>query len=178
MTSWGATGFCVDEGCSQTLDFPVGPDAREGNQPRGSEVRGNLAHDVGIFQKQSSMWFQAKTASTLFTENVFFNGPRAALNFNDQVSLFHTHSSPSIIPFFLPSFRFSPLRNLTSLYALILRMPQPTLVYFVPICFASLSSFPLPRLTVPFTTLRYPSCYVVLDGGVETRYRGISSRTA
>lgn len=34
-------------------------------------------------QKQSSFWFQAVTAQTHLQGNVFFNGPRAALNFND-----------------------------------------------------------------------------------------------
>jgi hypothetical protein len=31
---------------------------------------------------QSSMWFQAKTAQTNITNNIFFNGPRAGINFN------------------------------------------------------------------------------------------------
>ena len=29
------------------------------------------------------MWFQAKTAETTLEGNVFFNGPRSAVNFND-----------------------------------------------------------------------------------------------
>ena len=44
---------------------------------------GNIVKEVGIWQKQSSPWFQAVTAQTLITGNVFYNGPRAGLNFND-----------------------------------------------------------------------------------------------
>jgi hypothetical protein len=38
---------------------------------------------VGIYQKQSSFWFQAVTTQTLLHGNVHFNGPRAGINFND-----------------------------------------------------------------------------------------------
>ena len=38
---------------------------------------------VGIYAKQNSFWFQAKSANTLLKGNVFFNGPRAGINFND-----------------------------------------------------------------------------------------------
>jgi hypothetical protein len=37
--------------------------------------------ELGIWQKQSSMWFQAVTAQTHLAGNVHFNGPRAGLNF-------------------------------------------------------------------------------------------------
>ena len=36
-----------------------------------------------VFQLQSSCWFQAKTAQTEVRGNLFFNGPRAGINFND-----------------------------------------------------------------------------------------------
>ena len=83
MASWGATGTCLYENCSVSMPYPNGPDGRNGNQPRGTVVTGNLAREIGIWQKQSSMWFQATTARTTFAGNVFFNGPRAGLNFND-----------------------------------------------------------------------------------------------
>jgi hypothetical protein len=38
---------------------------------------------VGIIQKQSSFYFQATTAETVISNNVVFNIPRAAINFND-----------------------------------------------------------------------------------------------
>ena len=40
-------------------------------------------HEIGIFQKQSSMWFQSKSCSNYISHNIFFNGPRAGINFND-----------------------------------------------------------------------------------------------
>jgi len=61
----------------------MGPDGRGGDQPRGTRVVGNLAREIGLWQKQSSLWFQAVAAETTLKGNVFFNGPRAAVNFND-----------------------------------------------------------------------------------------------
>lgn len=60
-----------------------GWDGRDGKQPRGSVVEGNIFRDVGLFQKQSAGWFQAKAAETILRSNIMFNMPRAAINFND-----------------------------------------------------------------------------------------------
>lgn len=43
----------------------------------------NLAREVGLYEKQSSFWFQGKVAQSIIKHNVFFNGPRAGINFND-----------------------------------------------------------------------------------------------
>lgn len=83
MAAWGDTSFNLNENASLTLPYPIGPDGRGGEQPRGTKVLNNIAHEIGLWQKQSSLWFQAVTAQTLLKGNVFFNGPRAALNFND-----------------------------------------------------------------------------------------------
>jgi hypothetical protein len=53
-------------------------------QPWRTYVVQNVALNVGYYQKQSSMWFQAKAAQTLLFQNVFFDGPRAGVNFNDN----------------------------------------------------------------------------------------------
>ena len=79
FAAWGITGKCVNEKCDKKLDWPVGPDGRNGEQPRGTQVIGNLVREIGIWQKQSSMWFQAVTAETHVKGNVHFNGPRAGL---------------------------------------------------------------------------------------------------
>ena len=42
-----------------------------------------IAHDIGLYEKQSSPLFQAKAALTTVRDSVFFNLPRAAVNFND-----------------------------------------------------------------------------------------------
>lgn len=54
-----------------------------GNQPRGTKVINNLMHEIGIWGKQTSGYFQALTAETELYGNVMFNGPRAGINFND-----------------------------------------------------------------------------------------------
>lgn len=86
MTAWGDTSSALNG--NGTLTVPgghkVGPDGRGGEQPRGTVVDGNIGHELGLWQKQSSLWFQAVTAQTTVRNNIFFNGPRAALNFNDQ----------------------------------------------------------------------------------------------
>jgi len=68
MASWGYT----DE-----------HDGTGGDQPRYTTVINNVCHEVGIFQLQSSCWFQAKSALTNITNNLFYNGPRSGINFND-----------------------------------------------------------------------------------------------
>jgi len=83
MAVWGDTSFNLNENGSIALPYPIGPDGRGGDQPRGTKVLNNLAREIGLWQKQSSLWFQAVAAQTLFKGNIFFNGPRAALNFND-----------------------------------------------------------------------------------------------
>ena len=58
-------------------------DATAGNQPRGTLVVGNLVREVGIYEKQSSGWGQAKACLTELRGNIMFNMPRSAINFND-----------------------------------------------------------------------------------------------
>eukprot|EP00494_Astrolonche_serrata_P030927 UN31195 len=58
-------------------------DGRNGEQPRFTLIEENYVHELGLFEKQSSLWFQAKTCQTTLRNNIFFNGPRAAINFND-----------------------------------------------------------------------------------------------
>lgn len=83
MFAWGYTGTCLNANCSRKVPYKVGPDGRGGEQPRGTVVSNNLVRELGIWQKQSSMWFQAVTAQTQLIDNVHFNGPRAGVNFND-----------------------------------------------------------------------------------------------
>lgn len=81
MAAFGWTSPCLHADCKVKLPDKVGPDGRGGEQPRGSYVAGNLIREFGIWQKQSSAWFQALAALTTFNQNVVFNGPRAAVNF-------------------------------------------------------------------------------------------------
>jgi hypothetical protein len=61
----------------------MGWDGRAGNQPRGTLISMNLIHELGIWEKQSSALFLAKSCETTFERNLAFNGPRAGINFND-----------------------------------------------------------------------------------------------
>lgn len=60
-----------------------GWDGRNGDQPRYNIIEYNFASEVGIHEKQSSLYMQAKTSDSLLYANVGFNGPRAGINFND-----------------------------------------------------------------------------------------------
>merc|ERR1711981_31175 len=42
-----------------------------------------MGREVGLYEKQSSFFIQAKTAQSIIQGNVFFNGPRAGINAND-----------------------------------------------------------------------------------------------
>jgi len=58
-------------------------DGTGGDQPRDTQVVDNMCHEIGIYQKQSSCYFQAVSAENVIQRNLFFNGPRAMVNFND-----------------------------------------------------------------------------------------------
>jgi hypothetical protein len=61
----------------------MGWDARGGNQPRGTVVSGNLAHEVGLYMKQNSFYFQSESFGNTISGNIAYNGPRAGVNFDD-----------------------------------------------------------------------------------------------
>ena len=84
IAQWGDTSAVLNENKSLSVPggWKIGPDGRGGDQPRGTKIIGNVAHEIGLWQKQSSLYFQAVSAETIVQGNVFFNGPRAALNFN------------------------------------------------------------------------------------------------
>ena len=58
-------------------------DGTNGNQPRGTQILGNLVHEIGIYGKQVCAFVQSVACQTKLVGNVFFNGPRAGINFND-----------------------------------------------------------------------------------------------
>jgi len=61
----------------------MGWDGTTGDQPRGTQVLYNLIYEVGVWEKQSSFYVQFKTAQATLLGNIMYNGPRAAVNFND-----------------------------------------------------------------------------------------------
>ena len=76
IAAWGFTDEMGNGGQN-------GIDGTKDAHPRDTLVANNLIHELGVFEKQSSMFFQAKTARSTIRNNVFFNGPRAGINFND-----------------------------------------------------------------------------------------------
>lgn len=75
IASWGYTTGAGVEG--------MGWNGTDGNQPRFNRIMYNFVHELGIWQKQSSLYFQSQSCQNLISGNIFFNGPRAAINFND-----------------------------------------------------------------------------------------------
>jgi len=87
IASWGFTNETETDparpGIHLTGAPAAGVDGTDGEHPRYTNVVGNLAREVGLYEKQSSFYVQAKTAQATLTGNVFFNGPRAGINAND-----------------------------------------------------------------------------------------------
>lgn len=78
IAAWGYTS-----GSLPNQPAGTGPDGTGGEFPRGTVLENNFIHHLGIHQKQSSCWFQAKTAETSIRGNLCFQIPRAGFNFND-----------------------------------------------------------------------------------------------
>ncbi len=76
VAAWGYT----DESATSPAS---GVDGTDGNHPEYTTVRGCTMREVGLYEKQSSFFIQAKTALTRLEGNVAFNGPRAGFNAND-----------------------------------------------------------------------------------------------
>ena len=76
IAAWGRT----DE---FTANGTRGYDGTDGDFPRYTTITHNVVREIGLWEKQSSAYFQAKAMQTTITHNAFFNGPRAGINFND-----------------------------------------------------------------------------------------------
>merc|ERR1712070_1067767 len=87
IASWGYTNETENSGFpyyTPNTNYPEGGvDGTDGNHPRYNRILSNTAREVGLYEKQSSFYMQAKTAESTIQGNVFFNGPRAGVNFND-----------------------------------------------------------------------------------------------
>ena len=51
--------------------------------PSDNVIAGNWFHDIGVFGKETSCYFQAIAGQNSILDNVCYNGPRAGFNFND-----------------------------------------------------------------------------------------------
>ena len=51
--------------------------------PAHNLIESNIVDTVGVYGKQTSAYFKAKSRANIVRNNVFMNGPRAGVNFND-----------------------------------------------------------------------------------------------
>ena len=80
IASWGDT---YDPDNALISSYGMGYDGTKGTQPRLLNISYNYVHEIGLWEKQSSFYFQAKSCLNYIGYNIFFNGPRAGINFND-----------------------------------------------------------------------------------------------
>jgi hypothetical protein len=76
---WGRSSTQLSEDGSRHLPshyHPNGPDSRALDVPLDTQIEGCIAHDLGLWQKQSSMLFQAMSARTTLRRSVAYNLPR------------------------------------------------------------------------------------------------------
>lgn len=79
VAAWGRTNETSGEGHPQ-----AGIDGTDGNHPEYVLVKGCNIREVGLYEKQSSFFVQAKTSLSRIEGNVMFNGPRFELVFPFQ----------------------------------------------------------------------------------------------
>jgi hypothetical protein len=87
IVAWGYTNETENTGFpyyTPNTNYPeAGVDGTDGNHPRFSRILRNSGREIGLYEKQSSFYMQAKTSESTISGNVFFNGPRAGINYND-----------------------------------------------------------------------------------------------
>lgn len=66
--------------------YTDGVDATAGTQPWYTRFTNNLCHEIGMYEKQVSCYFAATSASAEVSNNIMYNMPRAAVNFNDDMA--------------------------------------------------------------------------------------------
>ena len=84
MAAWGYTNETAHDpgrpGVALAGYPEAGVDGTDGEHPRYTNILSNTVREVGMYEKQSSFFIQAKTAQSNIQGNVFFNGPRAGIN--------------------------------------------------------------------------------------------------
>jgi len=75
----------IGEGAIATWGDTDHYDATAGEFPMYTLIEYNIMRELGIYEKQSSAVGHSKAALTTIRNNIMFNMPRAAINFNDLV---------------------------------------------------------------------------------------------
>jgi hypothetical protein len=55
-------------------------DQLDGDVPTRNYITRNLAHEFGLYVKQTGFYYQGVSMNATISGNVFFNGPRAGIN--------------------------------------------------------------------------------------------------
>eukprot|EP00755_Sulcionema_specki_P009472 Sspe_Gene.43788::Locus_21396_Transcript_1_1_Confidence_1.000_Length_2624::g.43788::m.43788 len=76
VAAWGWTDEITDGGVH-------GIDGTGGHFPRYTVIERNIFREIGVWEKQSSAFFQAKGAQSTVRHNVVYNLARAGFNYND-----------------------------------------------------------------------------------------------
>lgn len=71
--------------CVASLGETDQDDATGGEQPWGTVLSGVVAHELALFEKQSSAYFLGRTPLSRVENCIFYNGPRAMININDHL---------------------------------------------------------------------------------------------
>jgi hypothetical protein len=74
-------GYTSDE--AHDLPEGIGLDGTGGEQPRYTSMLGCIVREIGLNERQSSAFSEAKACLSHVKGNLFFNMPRAAINKND-----------------------------------------------------------------------------------------------
>mmetsp|Transcript_13494 Transcript_13494/g.43960 ORF Transcript_13494/g.43960 Transcript_13494/m.43960 type:complete len:829 (-) Transcript_13494:128-2614(-) len=75
---------------SSSSSYPPPPLMEATRVPRNTTIEESTFRDIGIYEKQTSGVVQFLSARTTISESIFFNGPRAAITFNDGFHGGHT----------------------------------------------------------------------------------------
>ena len=76
----------MGESAVASWGFTNGVDATAGLQPWFTRFTNNVCHEIGHHEKQTSCYFAATSAQATIANNIMFNMPRAAVNFNDDMA--------------------------------------------------------------------------------------------
>jgi hypothetical protein len=63
-----------------------GADATAMQQPLRTRMTGNICREIGHYEKQVSCYFAAVSGQAYIADNIFYNMPRAGVNFNDDAT--------------------------------------------------------------------------------------------
>jgi hypothetical protein len=70
----------LGENAIASWGYTNGVDGTDGNQPIGNIITNNLCHEWGVYEKQTSCYFQAISALSYVAGNIFFNGTQPHLS--------------------------------------------------------------------------------------------------